>query len=488
MKKLLGAGQGRRLAHSCNQSNESSTDDPRASLSDNTLLSGHETNIPPALQLRRSFGKSILHKCFLIALSFQVLGLWGCGGKPVVTVHPSRGEIRESFEEPARTRLEKTYQITMPVSGRIDRIDLEPGARVSVGQVLTKFDLLPFRKAVEKAQAAVKALKAQIAVNDYNSIEETALVEARSTIQAAQEALNAADQQVSAEKARADRAALTLKRMTNLKAGQAIPQSRLDDAELTADTTRLDLKREQFFRAAFNALFVAIKLGPPYIEKYLGRKTLEREVLVQKLAEARAGLAEAKHRLGLAILTSPIRGVVLEKYSQGEGYLPVGKPLLLLGNPDDLEVEADILTQEALRLHPGMRVSLLPAYRFKPIEGRVKRINPEGFTKRSSLGVEQQRVKVIVALEGSLKGLGVGYRLQARFFTGSKANALIVPRFSVMQERDGSYYVLKMVKGKPRKTRVTIGLRTDLELEITRGLTKNDLIVARPTVPEVGGS
>jgi HlyD family secretion protein len=438
------------------------------------------------IRRRGPAASSLLRYCLPFVAVLPMLGLWGCGGTAVETVSSRRGEIRESFEEPAKTRLEKTYQMSMPVSGRIGRIDLEPGDLVSFGQSLAQFDLVPFQKAVDKARAAVNALEAEIVVKDYDSIEKTALIETRSTIKAAQEALNAADQQVAAEKARADRAALTLKRMSGLKEGQAIPQSQLDDATLAADTTQLELKRQEFYRAALNALFVAINLGPLYIEKYLGRKGLEKDVLAQKLAEAEANLAEAEHSLGLAALASPINGVVLEKYSQGAGTLPVGKPLLLLGNLDDLEVEADVLTQDALRLHPGGKVSLLPAYELKPIMGKVKRIDPAGFTKRSSLGVEQQRVRVIVSMEGSVKGLGVGYRLQARFFTGSKANALIVPRFSVMQERDRSYYVFKMVDGKPHKTRVILGLKTDLELEIARGLNENDLIVARPTASDAG--
>jgi HlyD family secretion protein len=416
----------------------------------------------------------------LLCSVFCLGGLWGCG-KNGETLLPHRGEIRESFEEPGRTRLARTYLITMPVPGRIGRIDLEPGDPVDVGQTLAQFDLVPFQKAVEKAEAAVKALEAEIVVKDYNSIENTALVESRATIQAAQEALNAADQQVAAEKARSDRAAIHLNRMLKLKESQTIPQSQLDDATLAADTALLELRRQEFYRAAFNALFVAIKLGPLYIDRYLGRKGLEREVLVQQLAEARAALANAQHQLTLARLVSPIKGVVLEKRTQADSSLPAGQPLLLLGNLDDLEAVADVMTQDALRLQEGGAVSLLPAFGLKTIAGRVKRIDPAGFTKRSSLGVEQQRVRVVVALEGGTKGLGVGYRLQARFFTGTKKDALIVPRFSVMQARDRSFYVLKMVNGEPRKTKVTLGLKTDLELEVANGLTEKDRIVARPT-------
>jgi HlyD family secretion protein len=94
--------------------------------------------------------------------------------------------------------------------------------------------------------------------------------------------------------------------------------------------------------------------------------------------------------------------------------------------------------------------------------------------------VEQQRVKVLVELVGEHDGLGVGYRLQARFLTGSEADALIVPRFSVLQAPDRRFYVFKVADGKLVRQDVTIGLRSDLELEVTDGLAPTDRIVARP--------
>ena len=114
------------------------------------------------------------------------------------------------------------------------------------------------------------------------------------------------------------------------------------------------------------------------------------------------------------------------------------------------------------------------------IRGRVKRVEPAGFTKLSSLGVEQQRVKVIVSLEDPYPGLGVGYHLQARFVTASQARALTVPRYSVLEDPDGAYYVLKVVDGKLHKQVVSLGLRGDLELEVTDGLSEQDVILAAP--------
>jgi len=417
----------------------------------------------------------------LLCLASSAIFLLGCEGRTEVeAIWPRKGEIHESFTEPVRTRLARTYPITMPIGGRIGRVGLEPGDKVAAGQPLAHFDLVPFKEAAAEAQAAVDELKAEIAVKDDNRLELTALDEAKALVEAAAKALKAADEQVSAEKARSNRAGKALERKKLLAAKKVIAEDEFDDAALAAVTSLIELRKQEFYRAALKAFIVAVNLGPRAINQFLGKEKLEREVLLHRLAQANARLARARHELKLAQIKSPIKGIVLERYEQGDRTLPAGQRLLLLGNLDDLEVVAEVLTQDALRLSEGSEVSLQPAVGLEHIAGKVKRIEPAGFTKLSSLGVEQQRVKVIVSLTGAHERLGVGYRLQARFFTGSKRDALIIPRFSVLQAPDQSYYVFKIVDDRLKKQLVSLGLRSDLELEVTEGLSEDDSIVARP--------
>jgi HlyD family secretion protein len=161
---------------------------------------------------------------------------------------------------------------------------------------------------------------------------------------------------------------------------------------------------------------------------------------------------------------------------------------LLLGDLKRLEAVADVLSQDALKLKPGDPVKLAPAVGKKPLKAQVKRIEPAGFTKLSSLGVEQQRVNVIVKFLEKSADLGTGYRVQAKFFTGQKSDALLVSRFSVMQSPDGAYYVFKVEDGSLKKQIIKIGLKSDLELEVTDGLTAEDLIVARPDTTMIEGT
>jgi len=405
----------------------------------------------------------------------------GCGAATELEIiSPHRGPIQESFTEPARTRLAKIYPVTMPVNGRIARIDLEPGDEVSAGQTLVEFDRVPFERAAAEARAFVAELEARIAVQDDERVEEIQLTEAETTADAAAEGLNVAEAQVKTGKARLERSVKELERVENLAKEQTVSQSVLDDARLSVETLQSELRRYESMRDQAKAQLAAIRLGPKSVEQQLVRKRMQREVFVQQLEQARARMARAEHDLQLADIRSPIDGVVLERYEQGDSTLLAGQPLLLLGNMAQLEVIADVLTQDALRLSPGSQVVLEPAAGRAPIAGSVDRIEPAGFTKLSSLGVEQQRVNAIVSFNDPHEDLGVGYRLQTRFITGSKPDALIVPRFSVLQAPDRSFYVFKVVGRKLEQQSVTMGLRGDLDMEVTSGLSETDEIVAVP--------
>lgn len=396
------------------------------------------------------------------------------------TLSPRRGEIREFFDEPARTRLAREFLIAMPLDGRIGRIEPEPGDAVAKGQNLIAFDRLPTEETAREARSALAELEQQLVLNAYDEIEKSMRIELEATVDAARDVLRATDAQVEASGARARRADKERTRIATLAEQGSASHGQLDDAALQAETSVIDLREQEMLRAAFHTLFTAIKLGPEYIDEWLGRKRIEREVVVQQLSQARARLARAEHDLELTRIVSPIGGVVLERFEQGGGPLPAGRPLLRLGNLEELEVVADVLTQDALRLAVGAEVRLTATGLGESLEGRVKRVEPAGFTKLSSLGVEQQRVKVFVTPARRPPGLGVGYRLQARFYTGVKQDALIVPRFSVLQGVDGGHYVFMVIAGELVRQAVTVGLRNDLDFEIADGLSPDAEIVAAP--------
>ncbi len=425
---------------------------------------------------------------FVVPLAI-LLTLAGCEkAVEVDAISPSKGSIEESFTEPVKTRLANTYPITMQVEGRIGRIDLEPGDPVEKGQHMVEFDRVPFEQAVAEAEARVEELKANVEVKKDNRMEETAFTQTTAMVEAAHESQKAAAAQVDAEQARADRAAKELNRTEELSEGGVVADQKYDDVVLDAETSKIELREQEFTLAAVGAFVVITELFPTLVQQYMQRETLEIAVLTHQIAQAEAQLANAKHRLSLAEVVSPIDGVVLTREEQGEGNFTAGTLLLAIGDLSDLEVIGDVLTQDALKLSASSEVELSPSAAAERIVGRVKRIEPAGFTKLSSLGVEQQRVNVIVSLNEIPEGLGVGYRLRARFVTNRKDNALLVPRYSVLQDSDNSYYVFKIEDDRLRKTPITLGLESDLELEILSGLEEKDRIVAYPDTTMREGS
>jgi HlyD family secretion protein len=415
-----------------------------------------------------------------LALAALLAAALSCNKAEVETTKPQRKTIRESFSEPARTRLEKIYPIAMPLDARIGHIDLRPGDTVKQGQTLVEIDKTPFENELAANVAQVRELKAQIRVQDYHELEDVAKREIIATIQAAEETQKAADAQVEAARARAERAAVELKRIKGRYEGDAASESRLDDAQLSAETLLLNQREKEFVRSAFNFFLVAIKLGPEAIEDWLTRKSLSREVYVQQLARTEARLAQAQHNLEIARIQAPVDATVLERHQRGNSPLPAGTRLLTLGVLDEIEGIADVLSEDALKIQPGDKVELHVASIAETLTGTVSRVEPNAFTKRSSLGVEQQRVNVIFDLEQQPAGLGVGYRLQARFVTDSRPDALVVSRFSVLQDAEGDYYVFKVVDRKLQRQYVDIGLTSDLEMEILSGLSEDDNIIVAP--------
>lgn len=427
--------------------------------------------------------RSIITLLILLIVGFAVLagslGLFS-SGKPVEVIKPHRGTIRESFREQARTRLQNTWQISTQVSGRINRIELEPGDRVKKGQELAEFDLVPLRAALAEAEASVAQLKAMLAVKDDNTLEETALSESREMAKSAEESVRSGEARVESDKARVTYTQKEYERIQKLADSGTVSASARDESRLNADTAKLELSRAGSDLASLRATLAADKLEARRLEETITRKKIERQELVARIDQAESVRDRARHDLELAKVVSPIDGVVLERAERGERPLIIGTQLVLLGNPAEMEVIADVLTEDALRLPPGGEVALESEPSDLHLKGKVKRIEPQGFTKLSSLGVEQQRVNVIMGMEEVPPQLGIGFRLHARFFTASKENALIVPRFAVMQAPDQSFYVLTISGGKLKRQPVKLGLRSDLEIEIAEGPDESAEIVAAP--------
>ncbi|MCC6546249.1 HlyD family efflux transporter periplasmic adaptor subunit [Candidatus Sumerlaeota bacterium] len=407
--------------------------------------------------------------------------LAACGSSTEVRAAKVRkAAITESFSEVARTRLEDRYRITMPLDARIAQVELEPGAIVKKGQTLVEVDRVPLERAVGEARAAVEELRARVALMRDTSVEQKTLENAEATATAMEQQKKSFGALIEAEKWRVTRTQREWERLKGLTDSNAVSKTMLDTSETDAETALIELRRREYEDAMANAQLQSSRLHAEEVRKIIDRKPLETSAIEQQLRAAEDRLAVAQHNLELSNITSPIDGCVLEKYELGGGPLPSGRPLLLLGNLDELEVESEVLSQDAMSLHEGTRVEFSVASSDKVIPGKVRLVRPAGFVKLSSLGVEQQRVIVLCSLEERPENLGVGFRLQARFIVDTKESALLVPRYSVLQAPDESYFIFRIDGRRLRKQRVKLGLRSDLDIEVVDGLKEGDVVVAAP--------
>jgi HlyD family secretion protein len=301
--------------------------------------------------------------------------------------------------------------------------------------------------------------------------------------------VEAAKSRVDAAQIRTEFTTRELARIQTLAQSGTVSAQALDQARLNDETAQLELTRARSDLLSLQATLGANRLTIERLRETIQRKRIERQEIVASIDRSEAALERSRHDLELAKIVSPIDGVVLERFERGERPLALGTELLHLGNPAEIEVVADILSEDALKLQPGSEVRYESGPSGLELHGKVKRIEPQGFTKLSSLGVEQQRVNVIASVENPPAHLGVEFRLHARFFTGSKQDALIVPRFAVLQAPDQTFYVFVVRDGEIARQPVSLGLRSDLEIEVVEGLDEESVVVAAPdTTLEPGAS
>lgn len=416
-------------------------------------------------------------------------------GTPVRVAAAKKGEIRSYVEERARTTLPHVYHITMPLHGRIKPITLTEGDEVVKGKPVAALDEADLQTAVAEAQARLDEVEAEINVSKYNAIEETALKESDGVIQSIAAMVGAAQAKVKGSEARVKYADAWAKAEEAL-GGDVTSRMSVKKAKTEAAEAAVDYESDQFNLRAMEVIQKISSLLPIYIKQWVGRKTLTRETLQMKKNGAEAALARAKRDLTRAVIVSPVNGVVLKRHVSNERVLSAGDPLLDLGCVDELEVTADVLSEEVVNITCGNPVDIHgAAIGAQPIRGKVARIKPQGFTKVSSLGVEQQRVAVVIAinqedlqkLKAEKRSLGVEYRVRVRIYTAIHPDAVKVPRTALFRGSGGAWRAFVVRGVKVELCDLTVGLTNDAEAEITGGLSPGDLVVIAPESTLTGG-
>lgn len=410
-------------------------------------------------------------------------------GTQVKAARVSRGRVRAWVEDRAMTTLPLVYKITMPQAGRILPIVLKEGDAVSKGQVVARMEDTDLKTALAMAQAQVAVIESQIAVNQYHQMEKTGMVESRELIAAMNAVAKAADELIRTNKAAVKYSGWLVDVEKKLVKQNASSQEKLRSAQRDYSQADSAVASARFTSKAMWAITTAVTLLPKYIQERLSMKGLETEVLRHRLDLARGERELAERRLERASLKSPVDGIVLRRYIKNKEYLAAGTLLMEIGNLDDLEVTADILSQDVVAVRPGNPVDIYgPAIGDPCLQGTVSHVKPAGFTKVSSLGVEQQRVAVVISLNKSAcqklkergRILGLDYRVHVRIYTNERKDVLKVPRTAVFRGAANRWQVFAVRNGKAVSVPVTLGLLNDDEAEIASGLKEGETIIAVP--------
>jgi HlyD family secretion protein len=400
----------------------------------------------------------------------------------------TKGTVSEYIEERAVTTLSHLYKITMPLSGRIKPILLTPGTSVKKGQIIAQMDEANLKSTIAEAKAKVNAIKGQIAINQYHALETTALNEAEKWIKTMENLVKVSEKKVEASE-QVHRFAATYEK-TLTESGQAISRIRDTKAKMETAVKNVELETANIMQNVYTIINSIFKLAPVYINEYIHVKSLNDEVLRSQLAEVETVLQKTQRNLKRSKIISPIDGIILNRYVKNERFLGIGTPILDIGDLNDLQITSNILSDEAINISPGDSVNIFgAAIGDIPINGKVLRVDPKGFTKLSSLGVEQQRVHVKIAFnKGSLevlkkaqKKLGDGFRLQVKVYTATKDNVVKVPRTALFKSNDGKWKVFIIKDNKARVQDITIGLINDNEAEAIKGLKAGDEVILAPS-------
>jgi HlyD family secretion protein len=346
---------------------------------------------------------------------------------PVEVISIKRGPMQETINEEGKTKMHDHFVLEAPVAGRLRRIQLHAGDPVRTRQVIAWIDPAP----IEPRQ--------------------TAVLQAR--LDAARDAQQEADALVRRVQAEHDQAASDLERSKKLfDQGVSSKESFEKATSLAASTT------QQLEAAKSRAQSAA-----------------------HQVEEAMAALMSKGNDPNSppTAVEAPVDGRILRLLEQSERVLAPGAPIIEIGYTPKLEVVADFLTADAVKIRPGMNAIIDDWGGDTPLRARVRTVEPGAFTKISALGVEEQRVNVVLDFTEGSANLADAYRVEVRVITWVDSNVLAVPSSAVFRSGE-NWAVFKVVNRIARRTVVKIGHRGDFEMEVVEGLSAGDSVILHP--------
>jgi HlyD family secretion protein len=384
--------------------------------------------------LRKWIRRGLLALAVLLVVGLVVVA-WIPNPVEVEVAEVTRGPLVVTVNEDGRTRVKDRYIVSAPITGNLARLELEAGDTIEEGQVLARLVPLPPPLLDSRTRA-----------------------EAKARVDAAQAATRQA--QAAVNRARYER---DFAKQESERALAVVQQGGLarSDADRAVSTYRS--AQEQLSSANFGARVAEHQLK------------LAQTALLQL-----SGRAEDSEQLEII---SPVAGQVLKVFQESEGVVQGGTPIVEVGDPAALEIVVDVLSQDATRIPNGAPAKIERWGGKTPLNGHVRVVEPSAFTKLSALGVEEQRVNVIIALDEEhdrWATLGDGYRVEARVSVWEGKDVLRVPASAVFRSEE-AWATFQVEEGTAVLREVQIGETSGLETEVISGLEEGDIVIAYPS-------
>lgn len=384
--------------------------------------------------MRKWIRRGLIALAILVVVGLIVVA-WMPNPVEVEVATVERGPLVVTVNEDGRTRVKDRYIVSSPVTGNLARVELEAGDPIEEGQVLARLVPLPPPLLDSRTRAEAKAR----------------VDAAAAALRQAQAAVSRARYERDFAKQEADRALAVVQQ-------GGLARSEADRAVSTYRSSEEALRSAEF--------------GARVAEHQL---KLARTALMQL-----SGQGEELEHLEIA---SPVAGQVLEVFQESEGVIQSGTPILEVGNPAALEIVVDVLSQDATRIRPGAPVVIERWGGKHPLHGHVRIVEPSAFTKLSALGVEEQRVNVIIDLDDDRElwsTLGDGYRVEARISVWEDQDVLKVPASAVFRSEE-AWATFAVEDDTAVLRAVEIGESNGLETQVLSGLDEGDQVVAYPS-------
>ncbi len=369
----------------------------------------------------------------IIVTTFIVYGEVNKGAS-VRTAVTIKGTIQSYVEERGRTSLPHIYHVTMPMQGRVLPITVEEGDIVRAGEVVIRLENDDWLDATKETVDIIRAVAKWV---------------------------ESVEAQVRAAKIRLDYTEWEWKANEKLLKAQTISDKDERESRRRYLDSSVKIEESQATLNMSKSIQSTMDLLPGYVKRNLER----------------------------TLVKSPVSGTILKRHVWNEKVMTPGEPLLDIGDLSELEITVDVLTEAAVHIQPGDKVEIFgEAVGSDKLTGQIRLVEPEAFTKISSLGVEEQRVTVkVIFSKGTLKDLeqsgrtlGLQYRVRVRIITDEKPEVSLVPRTALFHGLQGQWQLYKIVGGKAQLTDVQVGLINDFESEIVAGVTDGDTVIVAP--------